>query len=277
MKSISLVTLLSVLLVALLLVNYVLLGKPQIEESPEFFVGVDVAYANIEEIQKLIDKVSSYTNLFVIGSTGISCDEIKLDETCQYLYDKGFYFIIYKERPPRAQWLVDSKLRWGNHLLGFYAFDEAGNVQTLSVFFSIVQKIDLLIDPSYEVLDDAGNYLFYTEILNHPNFDSVGVNLNGTFQGCLEWSYFYNDYRVAIQLEIPGVWEVSIFANTTLQEYDFYYFEIEWNPTPPTFESVSIILVSSSYEVLVHMDSGSLSLEGLQIFYNDSFYDVTES
>ncbi|MCK5628414.1 hypothetical protein KAI12_03020, partial [Candidatus Bathyarchaeota archaeon] len=59
---------------------------PSQEKIQEFFVGIDVAYDNLDEIKELIDEVSPYTNLFVIGSTGISYNETKLNETCQYLY-----------------------------------------------------------------------------------------------------------------------------------------------------------------------------------------------
>ena len=78
MKSKSLIILVSVLILALIPLNYIFLGDPQIEEAPDFFVGVDVAYADLEAIKRVIDEVSSYTNLFVIGSTGISSDKIKI-------------------------------------------------------------------------------------------------------------------------------------------------------------------------------------------------------
>ncbi|UCG03407.1 MAG: hypothetical protein JSW11_05325 [Candidatus Heimdallarchaeota archaeon] len=180
----------------------------------------------------------------------------------------------YNQTYSEPFWL---NLSIGNYQLVVHAFDDAGNVHTESVFFSIVQTIDLLVGPNYEVLDGAGTYLIYTEILNHPNFDCVGVNLNGSFEGCLEWSYLYLDYRLTIQFETPGIWEVTLFANTTLQEYDFHYFEIEWNPPPPSFETISISHTSSSFDVRVHIDSGSLSLENIKVLYNGSFYDLTES
>lgn len=164
----------------------------------------------------------------------------------------------------------------GHYKLVAYAFDDAGNVHTESVSFSIVQTIDLLIDPSWEAHDGAGNYLIYTQIMNHPNFDNVGINLNGSFVGCLEWSPLYQDYRIAIRLEIPGIWEVTLFANTTLEEYDFHYFEIEWNPPDPIFESISLSHDSSYYEIRVQMDTGTLSLETIQVLYNGSSYDLTK-
>src|SRR3972149_6188084 len=98
-------------------------------QSPDLFFGVDVAYENLTEIKTLIDEISPYTNLFVIGCTGITRNITKLDETCQYLYDRGLSFIVYPERALQRQWLEDAKNRWGNRFLGFYFWDENGGKQ----------------------------------------------------------------------------------------------------------------------------------------------------
>ena len=67
---------------SLFFISFALLSI-QKNESPDVFVGIDVAYIGVEQIKALVDEVSSYTNLFVIGSTGISLDPIKLEEMCQ--------------------------------------------------------------------------------------------------------------------------------------------------------------------------------------------------
>ena len=123
MKRKSLAILVSVLLVALLLLNFGFLGKPQIEESPDFFVGVDVAYADLAAIKRLIDEISSYTNLFVIGSTGITYNVTKLNEICTYVYDRGMYFMIYLHPDPtqldeQRQWIENAKVKWSQNFIG---------------------------------------------------------------------------------------------------------------------------------------------------------------
>ncbi len=125
--------LVSILIVALLLLNYGFLGNPQIGESPDFFVGVDVAYADLGAIKRLIDEVSSYTNIFVIGSTGISYNETKLDETCQYLYDRDMYFIIYSGSHYRLQLMSNIEKKYGDRFLRVYFDDEQGGKQ-LDIF-----------------------------------------------------------------------------------------------------------------------------------------------
>jgi hypothetical protein len=89
-------------LVLLLLVSLVLIqsmpSTPVNGTSPGVYVGIDAAYDN-ETITALIDEVSSYTNLFIVGCTAITENESMLNSICQYLYDKGMSFIIYQDVP----------------------------------------------------------------------------------------------------------------------------------------------------------------------------------
>lgn len=162
----------------------------------------------------------------------------------------------------------------GDYILKVYAFDDAGNVHVESVSFFIVQTIELLIDPAWEISDGAGNYIIHTQIMSHPNFDKIGIYLNGTYRGSLEWNFIYQDYRLAFQLEVPGLWELTLCANTILEEYDFHYFEIEWDPPVPVFESISIMMDSSYFELRVQIDTGSLILEIVQVFFDETPYDL---
>jgi hypothetical protein len=130
MKPKRLGILLASLLIAQVFLNYSSLINAHAEQkTPDIFTGIDVAYENLTETKKLIDEVCSCTNLFIVGCTGITYNPTRLDETCQYIYDKGLSFIIYSERPPQTEWLESAKTRWGNRFLGFYVFDEAGGHQ----------------------------------------------------------------------------------------------------------------------------------------------------
>jgi hypothetical protein len=117
------------LLIVPAFLNYNLLFNANAEQEPDLFLGVDVAYEDLVETKKLIDEVGSYTNLFVIGCTGITYNNTKLNEICEYLYDKGLYFIVYREIPPQREWIEEAKKRWVNRFLGFYVFDEVGGRQ----------------------------------------------------------------------------------------------------------------------------------------------------
>ena len=103
----------------------------------DVYVGVDMGYggwlnssAATATAKTLIDQVYPYTNLFVVGTTGISNDARTLNDTLQYAYDKGLSFISFI--PPYfwipydsnyslrvAQWCEDAKNTWGDKMLGF--------------------------------------------------------------------------------------------------------------------------------------------------------------
>jgi hypothetical protein len=130
--------------------------------NQDVFVGIDVAYDNVEETEKLVDEVKSYTNLFVIGSTGISWNNSKLDEVCKYVYDSRLYFLVYTHPTnttdfSQAQWIADARQKWGDRFLGLYAYDEPGGHQ-----------IDR--DFPYNLVKEANNYTDaankYVELLN---------------------------------------------------------------------------------------------------------------
>jgi hypothetical protein len=99
---------------------------------PDVYVGLDMAYGDsVAEAKRLIDEVSPYTNLFVIGCKGITYNTARLNETCQYIVDKGLNFIVYRDTSlgRNATWAELAKKTWGDRFLGYYAFDELGGWQ----------------------------------------------------------------------------------------------------------------------------------------------------
>jgi hypothetical protein len=130
----------------IIFLSFILIGSffsgsffiPKVQaKSPDVFVGVDVAYQDMTQIKNLVDEISSYTNFFVIGCSAITRDKTKLEETCQYLYDKGLFFMVYQEWPTGytfpfssvSTWTDEAKTRWGEHFLGIYYLDESGGKQ----------------------------------------------------------------------------------------------------------------------------------------------------
>jgi hypothetical protein len=145
-----------ILLTAILLGSFFLANafttKAQ-AQTPDVFVGVDVAFQDMTQIKSLVNEISSYTNFFVVGCSAITRNETKLDETCQYLYDKGLSFVIYQEWPlgytfpflSSSNWIEIAKNRWGEHFLGIYYLDESGG-----------RQLDL--KPQWIVVHNPANY-----------------------------------------------------------------------------------------------------------------------
>jgi hypothetical protein len=112
---------------------------------PQFYVGVSYCGNTTEGAKLLIDRVKTYTNLFVLSNTPVSADEPSLTETCEYAVAAGLNFIVnlgtasevdfenYIFKPIwswQYQWLDIAKQRWGDKFLGVYYYDEPGGIQT---------------------------------------------------------------------------------------------------------------------------------------------------
>lgn len=106
------------------------------QSTPEFLVGVECAYGNVRDLKDLVDKVKTYTNLFVVGSLDISFNQTALNETCDYIYDAGLYFIVFFTSPMDQKygynpyvWILKAKQKYGDKFLGTYRYDEPGGNQ----------------------------------------------------------------------------------------------------------------------------------------------------
>jgi hypothetical protein len=103
------------------------------------YVGIDVVYDDETAIFRLVNQVSSYVNLIVLGSLGVTTNTTKLTEVCDFLYEKDLHFIIFvaypkypslaPDGPPQTQFFQMAIERWGDKFLGAYVFDEPGGKQ----------------------------------------------------------------------------------------------------------------------------------------------------
>jgi len=98
-------------------------------EFDEFYFGIDVAYADVDKIKKLVDQISDYTNFFVIGSTGISYDQDNLNQTIFYLVEQNLDYAVYTGS---ARWLFSINeilALYEEKFVGLYYDDEHGGRQ----------------------------------------------------------------------------------------------------------------------------------------------------
>jgi hypothetical protein len=166
--------------------------------KPDFFVGVDTAYDDVEDIKKLVDEVKSYTNFFGIGSSGITFNLTKLDEVCQYVYDNGLYFMIYMHPPPtedidQPQWVADARQRWGDLFLGLYIVDELGGRQIDCDEYMPITEADNYTDAANKYDEYVRHFLdIYTEDLN------AGDLLSITADYALYWFTYKAGYDVIL-------------------------------------------------------------------------------
>jgi len=188
----SIVLIVSLLIISVFLQSNIFNRDRLKGKDPEVFVGIDVAYGDLIAIQKLIDKTSSYTNLFVIGCTGITDNATKLDEICQYACDKDLSFIVYTERRFQHQWFEDAKIRWGKRFLGFYFWDEnAGKQLDLTRYRAVVEA---------DNYTDAGNQFVQrlNRSLTYMNYAAPAISPLFTSDYALYWFDYKAGYDVVL-------------------------------------------------------------------------------
>jgi hypothetical protein len=107
------------------------------------YVGVAFGGETVQEAKLLIDRVKTYTNLFILdaGRNPITQNETSVEEICDYAVANGLSVIINMgiddHLDPSRYWFWNQSLDvtdkwktiWGDKFLGMYYNDEPGGIQ----------------------------------------------------------------------------------------------------------------------------------------------------
>jgi hypothetical protein len=130
-------------------VHYGLFGENK--ETKPFYVGVTYCGNSTEEAKTLIDRVKSYTNLFVLQSGPLQKHPDDITEICDYAVSSGMYFVVYfgdTYQPELDEWLETDEGWWDDRFLGVYYGDEpAGIMLDGTVIFENVTGNSVLKGP----------------------------------------------------------------------------------------------------------------------------------
>jgi len=251
MRTKCIVALLVSLLLSLVLLNINLSVMCAIEEKePDVLVGIDVAYRDFVQIERLVEETKGYTNLFALGCSGITQNMTEIDIACQYLYDEGFYFMVYQDTPLSFEtrngtldplsfnWPGSAKERWGNRFLGFYVYDEVGGRQLdLYENWTTVEQASNYTDAATKFNQGIGWALnwftdYYSSSTDFPLFTS-------------DYALYWFDYKAGYDVLLAQLgWNYSRQLNialcrgaATVQNKDWGVI-ITWTYTePPYIES----------------------------------------
>ena len=144
------------LLVSVLLYSLIIGGD---NEFDEFYVGVDVAYADVDKIKSLVDQIANYTNFFVIGSTGVTYNPNTLNQTIQYLTNQGLSYSVFAARASRLFSINKSVSVSGDNFVGVYYDDEIGGNQLDRTTHQIFYSADNYSDATIQYIDYVSNRL----------------------------------------------------------------------------------------------------------------------
>ena len=171
--------------------------------DPGAYIGVAFGGNTTIEAKVLIDRVESYTNLFILdsGRNAISANQTNVEEICDYAVSKGLSIIInlgVKDITDRTGtnltwfWKPQSleaikqrwTQRWGDKFLGVYYNDEVGGVQLDADWRTFLQTYgDKLNQITYPAAEDQ----IYLKMLDAINNGTKPQDYN------LEAKFFYQD------------------------------------------------------------------------------------
>ncbi len=179
----------------------------QTKADPNAYVGIAFGGNTTQEAKALIDKVDSYTNLFIldVGRNPISADQSKVEEICDYAVSKGLSVIVnvgIKDASNSSSWgwfwnqpsLDAIKQRWtqmwGNKFLGIYYNDEPGGIQldaSWRQFYEYVGGNLSSIDfPAAQALEDIRlKLLDYIDNGTKPTPDDYDLEANFFIQNVI--------------------------------------------------------------------------------------------
>ena len=165
--------------------------------KPAVFIGVSVGYGNESAVYAVADAVYGYANLIIIGSLNVTQDSAALTRVCNFLYQKGFYFIIYvgfansEFLPPRGPdqgFFGMASTLWGDKFLGVYLFDEAGGGQLDST-----DKIILRVPNSTL---EARDYTYASEDFVETLTGALTINVDWFNPSPVQSQLFTSDYAL---------------------------------------------------------------------------------
>ncbi len=221
MKRLLIITLSTILIIALILVSTEL--SPYLDASnqnnqarpSDFYVGVSFCGNTTAQAELLINKVKGYTNLFVVQSGPVSVNETSLNEIVNYAVCAGLYVIAYfgyfnPNYPWQIPWLDYAKQQWGSHFLGVYLNDEPGgsvidanwtgffqqlSLSNSSAYYEHLPAIDLAMNgslplDSYDINEAAYHFMTEAETgLGLNQLESSSINSFTSDYALYWWDY----------------------------------------------------------------------------------------
>jgi hypothetical protein len=246
----------------LLIVSLFLTCRVFNKPPPDVFVGIDVAYDDVAEIKLLVDEIKPYTNTIIIGSSGITFDVVKLDDVCQYVYDRGFYFMIFAhplDEPDKlviqCQWVLDARPRWGEHFLGLYAFDEPGGRQLDNASYRIVSE-GWIADNYKNWTEAADRYVNTAFIYLHHMIEDQMCGLDLTLFTS-DYALYWFDYKAHYEVVFAEFgWNYSRTINVALDRGAANIQNRDWG-----------VVITWEYTQLPYLESGEELYNDLVLAY----------
>jgi hypothetical protein len=256
------------------------------EPDPGSYIGVAFSGNTTQDAKLLIDKIKSYTNLFVFatGRNPISTNQTSIEEIGDYAVSNGLSVILnlgwrdYNVSKQSWFWLQPSlepirknwTQRWGDKFLGVYYNDEIGGVQ-LDSNWNEFFKLNAPLMPTIDDIRIEHMYQVYLKMLDSQVNGTKPTNYD------LEASFFTNDcVRGDLGLDILDKTGFRTFTSdyglywwNYLGGYQVMFAELGWNNS--AIEQIALVkgaahlqnkewgtIITWKYDQAPYLDTGEV-------------------
>ena len=195
----------------------------------EFYVGVTFCGNTTAEAQLLVDRVKTYTNVFVLQSGPVSKNETATNEICDYAVASGMRIIVFfgwfdPDFPWQVPWLDFAKQRYGDKFLGVYYYDEPGGAQIDYNWSLSFARSKMLNTYRYQVHAPAID-AYLNGSAEFRNYDTAASIYTNAFKNDTDFQMLKNRSITSFTSEYALYWY------TYLAGYNVLLTQFGWNDT----------------------------------------------
>ena len=228
----------------------------------EFHFGVDVAYADVDQIKNLVDQISDYTDFFVIDSTGISHNQSKLNQTISYLIGQGLNYSVFTGNAGRLPLTNESVSPRQESFLGIYYDDDFGGKQLDLDSHNMVRFTENYSDAANQFLDwikfriNAEFYITNFDLVN----DSMSFIVPSDFRlFTSDYALYWFDYKAGIDVVLSHFgWNYSRQINIAQNRGAATVMNKDWG-----------VIVTWTYTEPPYLGSGEELFDDLVLAYDN--------
>ncbi|MCW4009359.1 MAG: hypothetical protein NWF05_01905 [Candidatus Bathyarchaeota archaeon] len=199
------------------LVTYNFGEEKDATSTPDYFIGVAFCGNTTAEGKLLVDKVKSYTNIFIVDSIVVNKNETALTEICNYVVSQGLYLMVYFgdfNLPWQLGWVNATKQELGDQFLGIYYYDEPGGIQLdYNWANSTTSSVPNYANTTRDYDKAAAGFIHSFQ--NYPNFKALKQCPVTVYTS--DYALYWFDYKAGFDVVLTQFgWNMSTAQNIAL-------------------------------------------------------------